>query len=503
MQSAREWYRNGLAIPGAFALLKLLIHLPVLGRYGYHHDELYFIACGNHAAFGYVDHSPLVPWIARFATTLFGDSLYGLRILATLAGAAALFGAGLLAHRLGGGRFAQLLTCVAMIIAPVYLRTGNFLAIPSFEPLFWVASYYLLVRIIQEENPRLWYWLGLFVGLGIMNKHSMLFFAVGLVGGVLLTPLRRSLRSIHVYLAAGIALLIFLPNLIWQVTHGWPTVGFLVDLNAGVMSRISIWQFLFGQLLYIHPVNAVLWVWGLWFLFSSRPYRVFGWIWLIVFVLLALGKSKIYYLAPSYPVLLAAGSIGLEGWIRRTGRRWLKPVSVGALVLTGAALLPVSLPVMSIDRTERWMRVITFGMMENIYELTGDHRGMFGWRERVEIIAGVWDGLSAEERERAVIFGPGYGIPGAVDLLGAEYGLPRAYSVYNNYWLWGPPEDAAEIVIGAGFPPDALEPLFEEIEVAAEVELENVNPWSTPFIVTVGRRPKVTFEEIWPENRPW
>ena len=142
-----------LAVPAGMALIKLLIHLPVLHRYGFHHDELYFIACGDHLSFGYVDHAPLVPWIARLATTLFGESLFGLRIFATLAGALTIFLTGILVSRLGGGRFAQLLACVAWMVAPVSMRTGNLLAIPSFEPLFWVACALVLVHIVNEDSP--------------------------------------------------------------------------------------------------------------------------------------------------------------------------------------------------------------------------------------------------------------------------------------------------------------------------------------------------------------
>lgn len=505
MQDTRGSIRSGLEIPAGFALLKLFVHLPVLTRYGFHHDELYFIACGNHPAFGYVDHAPLVPWIARLATTLADDSLFVLRAFALLAGAAALFLTGLLTRRLGGGRLAQVLACAAMFIAPVYLRTGNMLAIPSFEPLFWALGYYLVVRIVQDERPRLWYWLGLVIGVGMMNKHSMLFFAVGLAGALLLTPLRRWLRLAQPYAAAGIALLIFLPNLVWQVTNGWPTLGFLIDLNAGIMSRISIGQFLAGQVLYLHPAGTVVWVWGLVWLFSAagKRYRALGWIWVIVFFLLAFGKSKIYYLAPAYPALLAAGGLAIEGRISRSAKRWLAPAAVGAIAATGVLLVPISLPMMSIERTERWVTAITFGKMENVYELTGDLRGMFAWRERVEITARVWNGLPESERERAVILGPGYGTPGAIDLWGDEYGLPRAYSIFNNYWMWGPPEDPVDLVVGAGIGPDDLGELCGELKVVEEVELDNVNPWHTPFVVTLCRRPTATFEELWPKNRPW
>lgn len=134
-ESSSRLTRSDWSIPAAFAVLKLLLHLPVLHRFGYHHDELYFLACGRHLAFGYVDHAPLVPWIARMADTLFGQSLVGLRLFPLLAGAGAVVLAGLLVRKMGGGRFAQAVTCLAMLAAPVYLRTSNMLCIPAFEPL--------------------------------------------------------------------------------------------------------------------------------------------------------------------------------------------------------------------------------------------------------------------------------------------------------------------------------------------------------------------------------
>jgi len=497
--------RRDLTLIGGLALLKILIHLPVLTRYGYHHDELYFIACGQHLSFGYVDHAPLVPWIARLAETLFGQSLFGLRIFSVLAGGAAVFLAGLIARRIGAGRLAQALTCVAMIMAPVYLRTGNLLNLTAFEILFWTLTFYLLVLIIQEDNPQLWPWVGVVMGLGLLNKHSMLFLGFGLVAGLALTPLRRHFRSPWLYTAGGIALLFLIPNFIWQAGHDWPTLGFVVNLRAGVMSRISPFQFLFGQLLYIGPLSAVLWIGGLVFLFGrkGRPFRLLGWIWLIVFVLLLFSGSKIYYLAPAYSTLLAAGSVALEHWIQKRARSWLKPAIISLLLVTGVGLAPLSLPMLSIDKTEGLVRIITFGALKNIYELTGDLRGMFGWKERVDAVAEVHSSLTPDEQKRTIIFASGYGNAGAVDLLGKARGLPRARSLAMTYWIWGLPKGPFDTVIGVGFPPEAAERIFNQVRVAAKVELKNVNPWETPFYVTVCRDPKVSLEEIWRKNRPW
>jgi hypothetical protein len=324
--------------------------------------------------------------------------------------------------------------------------------------------------------------------------------------GLALTPLRKYYRSPWLYAAAGVALIFFLPNLVWQATHGWPTLGFVVNLHAGVMSRISPFQFLFGQLLYIGPLSAVLWIWGLVYVFGKkgRPFRLFGWIWLTVFIMLLVSGSKIYYLAPAYPPLLAAGSVALEAWIREKSRAWLmKPAAMALLVASGLALSPLSLPYLSIDRTERYIQTVTLGALKNIYELTADLRAMFGWRQRVDAVAEVYRSLPPEERKRTIVFASDYGIAGAVDLFGPGLGLPHAYSLDLSCWLWGPPKEPYDTVIGVGFGPETMEKIFNRVEVAAKVDLKNVNSWQTPFYVTVGRNPKVSLEAIWPKNRPW
>jgi len=497
--------RTSLLIPAALAGLKILAHLPVLARYGFHHDELYFIACGAHPAFGYVDHPPLVPWIARLSTSLFGDSLVGLRLFPLLAGAAAMFMLAVLVWRLGGGVFAQLTAGLAFLIAPVYLRSQNMLCIPAFEPLFWTLGAYFLVRIIQEDNPRLWLWVGVVTGVGLLNKHAMLFFGFGLVVALALTPLRRHFKSPWLYLGGAVAGLIFLPNLVWQATNDWATVGFLMNLNEGVMSGISVLQFLAGQILYLNPVNAILWIWGLVFFFTrpGKEYRALGWMWLAIFVLLVVTRSKIYYLAPAYPMLLAGGAVALARWVERR-RAWLRPVTAGVLILAGVAMAPLSLPILHIDTTEQYIHRMTFGAFENVYELTRDLRGMFGWHERVAAVAAVYHRLPPAEQATAVIFAPHYGGAGAVDLFGPEYGLPPATSLSMSYWLWGLPEQGSLTpVIGVGWDKETMEKLFDEVEVARVIRLEHAAPGGADFPVTICRQPKYDLRALWLKNRPW
>jgi hypothetical protein len=494
-----------LGFIGGFALLKLLLHLPVLTRYGYHHDEFYFLACGRHLSFGYVDHPPIVPSIARLADSLFGQSLFGLRIFATLAGAAVVFLTGLMARRLGGGRFAQATACLAVIVAPVFLRTDNMFCIPAFEQPLWILGSYLLVRIVQEDKPRLWLWFGATAGIGLMVKHSMLFFGFGVVAALILTEQRKQFKSWWLYAGGGLAALIFLPNLIWQALSGWPTVVFLRHLNEGTMSGISVVQFVAGQVLYLSPFTAPVWIGGLVFFFSSsgKRYRFLGWIYVSIFVLLVILKSKIYYLAPAYPALLAGGGVALEQLIARRAWPRLRPLTLGTLSTGGLLLLPLALPVFSIGATERYITAMTFGAFRNVYELTGDLHGMFGWRERVAIIAGVYNRLPTAEKERTVILAGWYGPAAAVDYLGGSFGLPKAVSGHMTYWLWGLPAGPIDTVLAVYIPRGSLLKYFDEVTVGAQADLDNVNPNERRFGVLICRKPKADIHTLWPEIRRW
>lgn len=498
--------RSDLVFIGGFALFALVLHLVYNRWYGYHHDEFYFLACGYHLAFGYVDHPPLTPWIARLSDELFGQSLTGLRFFPAVASAVAVFLTGLLARRLGGGRFAQSLACVAYIIAPVYLRSQNVLAIPSFEPVFWVACSYLVVRIIQDDNPKLWLCVGAIAGIGLMNKHTMAFFGVGLVVGLLLTRHRKHFLSPWLYAGGAVASLIFLPNLVWQMQNDWPTVQFIRRLNAEVMSGISLPQFVLGQLLYLHPFNAAIWLAGLVWLFrgeAGKPYRILGWIWVTVFLLLLVAKSKIYYLAPAYPAVLAAGGVALGAYAERKGRAWFRPAAIGTLTVGGIVFAPVALPILPIETTDRYIRTLSFGALDNVYEITGDLHGQFGWQTRIKRVAEIYESLPENERDNAVIFAPNYGLAGMVDYLGKDYGLPNAISGHMTYYLWGPGDGPFDTAIALDMRREDLEQVFEQVDMKPPVVLEHTNPGNREFYVAVCRKPKLPIDEIWPELRAW
>ena len=486
------------------AALKVALHAPVLSRWGYQHDELYFIACGRHPAFGYVDHPPMVPWLARAIDELFGASLFALRLPGVLAGAAALFLTGLLVARLGGGKVAQWIACLSMLVAPVFLRSPTMLTIPAFEPLIWVAVAYLLVRLAHDESLRLWCLVGVVVGVGVLTKHSTLFMVPGLLIGVLSGGMRSHLRTPWPYLGALLALVIISPHLFWQVQHGWPTIEFLHNLNAMIRPHVSPPLFTLGQLLYLNPVTAPVWIAGLLWLFgpSGAKGRVLGWTFILAFLFLAFAGSKLYYLAPAYPAVMAAGGVALErrgnaaAAVSDRGAFSLLP-TLTPLLIGGLIVLPICLPIMPIDGTERYVRGLTFGVLEKAYEVTGDLRGQAGWKERVGLVAQVYWSLPEGTRDKAVILSGFYGSAAAIDFFGSSLKLPPAFSPHMTYFLWGPPKETIGPVIAVDFAPEKLQGLFADVTVAGEVQLPAANPKDRVFRVYLCEHPKVSMATAW------
>ncbi len=497
--ATRRFLLSDQALLVFLALLKLMLHFVLIGRYGYHRDELYFIACGQHLDWGYVDHSPLVPWIAQASRTLFGDSLFALRLFPALAGAACVLLTGLMAWRLGAGRFGQCLAALAYIIAPAFLRTQNMLHIPTFEPLYWGLCCYLLIRLVQTGNPRYWLWIGLVAGVGLMNKPTTVFLGVGVVVGLVLTPHRKQLLSGWFWLGGLIALAVFMPNIIWQIRHDWPTLEFVRDVNARVMSRISLFEFLAGQILYLHPFSFPIWLAGLGYYLlakQAKPYRMMGWIYVVVFVLLLAAKSKIYYLLPAYPMLLASGGVAIEAAIQRRRWNWAKPVVTVLLIAGGIGLAPVGLPVLPIDKVDRYISLVMGGLLDDVHEVTGDFHDEHGWPNQAATVARVHRRLTPQEQANCVIFAGNYGQAGAIDFFGRAYNLPRAMSGHNSYYLWGPGEASFDVVIVVGFGREALEEFFESVERADTITGEHCIENNVP--VCVCRKPKVSIRQEWP-----
>jgi 4-amino-4-deoxy-L-arabinose transferase-like glycosyltransferase len=312
-----------LRLVGVLAAAKLVMHLAGAWGYGYFRDELYFLDCARHLDFGYVDCAPLVALYAKLALLL-GGSLPVVRLIPALAGAGLVALTMLLARQLGGGRFAQAFAGLCVLAAPIRIAVDSLLTMNAFEPLFWMGCVWLVIRFVQTGDSRLWLWVGVLAGLGLLNKHSTVFFGFALAVAVVASPLRRELARPWIWLGAGLALLLFLPNVVWQVAHGFPTLEDLENVRrSGKNVVLAPLGFLGQQVMINHPLLLPVWLAGLVSLLvgKGRRYRLLGVMYVVFLVTMLLMHAKNYYLAPIYPVLFAAGAVGwTRGWRGGRGR---------------------------------------------------------------------------------------------------------------------------------------------------------------------------------------
>jgi hypothetical protein len=484
----------------AIALLYGALHLATINSYGWFRDEFYYIACGQHLDFGYVDHPPLVALIARVTRELLGESLAAARVPSLLAGMAVIWLCGSIARELGGGRWAQAMAALCAVVAPVYVFLFHILSMNSFDVLFWTLGAWIVMKIVSGGDPRLWLLFGLICGLGLENKHSLLFFGFGVFAGLLLTPERRHFRERWIWLGGAIAVLLILPHVIWQVAHGWPTAEFVRNATAHKNVAFSPLAFFREQVLQMHPLTFPVWLAGLVWLFRSR-YRVLAWMYVVAFLVLISQASKPYYLSPAYPALFAAGATALESWIRRPALRALLAV---LLVAGGAATAPLTLPILPVETFPRYARAL--GIPINASErhemgaLPQHYADMHGWEEMVAEVARVYRSLPPEDQAKAGIYGQNYGEAGAVDLLGRKYGLPMASSGHNNYYLWGPQGSGDTLIIIGGDPEDHRQ-AFDDVRQAGEIHCGLCMPYENNQPVWIARGLKAPIEQVWPMTK--
>jgi hypothetical protein len=483
------------------ALLSAAVHLLVIGRYGWFRDELYYIACGEHLDFGYVDHPPLIALTARVTRELLGGSIVAARLPSVLAGAAVILLCGRIAREMGGGRFAQATAAVCALVVPVYLFTFHVLSMNSFDVLFWTLAAWIVARIANGGDPRLWLLFGAVCGLGLQNKHSLLFFGFGVFVGLLLTPERKHFRGPWIWLGGAIAVLLFLPNVLWEAVHGWPTAELVRNATANKNVALSPLAFFGEQVKQMHPLTFPVWLAGLVWLFRSR-YRVLGWAYVAAFLVLISQTSKAYYLAPAYPPLFAAGATAIELWFR--GRvKWLVPILVFA---GGAVTAPLALPLLPEESFIRYARALGIGMSagerHEMGALPQHFADMHGWEEMAAEVARVYRSLPPEERARAGIYAQNYGEAGAVDLLGRKYGLPKASSGHNNYFLWGPRGPGDPLIIIGGDAEDHRQ-AFRDVRQAGEIHCGYCMPYENDQPVWIARGLKAPIAQIWPMTKSY
>jgi 4-amino-4-deoxy-L-arabinose transferase-like glycosyltransferase len=384
-------------------------------RYGYHRDELYFLAAGQHLAWSYADQGPVTPLIARAMNALAPGSLTVLRLPSAVAAGMTVLLTGLLCCELGGARRAQLLATITAGVAVIVLFTGHTLSTTTFDLLVWTAATWLVVRTVRTGDGRLWLATGTVLGVGMLNKPLPALLATAMLIAILVVGPRALLRNRYVWLGAAIMLALASPWLGWQAIHGWPQLAVSRSIAAGnSTSSQPWWQIVPFQVLLAGPVLAPVWLVGLIRLFRDsalRTLRFLGWTWLLLAALFMATGGKPYYLAGLLPLLIGAGAVPAAAWLER-GRVRRVMTGVAIAVSTVAGLL-IALPILPADEAGP------------IVAMNADVGETIGWPEFVRTIANVADALPAGNGQ-LVILTSNYGEAGAIDRYGPALALPRA-----------------------------------------------------------------------------
>ena len=512
--SPKEPLSTFLVIPFSIAIAQLVIQMLFHGNYGYFRDELYYIACSKHLAFGFVDQPPLSIAILAIVRWVIGDSLHAIRFLPAFAISATSILAALTTLRLGGGRFSSALAALCVVAAPVLLSQGRYFSMNSIDLLLWAAAGYIVVRILAGDSPKLWLAFGVVVGLGLLNKYSMGFLCIGLTAGLVLTPERNHLATRWFWFGALIAALLFLPHVVWEVSNDFPSLEFMRNASQLKNTPTSALEFFLGQLRELNYFCAPLWLLGLYYFFfdsAGRRHRTLSWTYMAVFVIMVAAHGKAYYLSPIYTMLFAGGAVAFErltltGWQLR-----IRGVMVGGVIVLTTISAPFALPILPVEKFIAYEELL--GIKPRSDERTAlgvlpqHFADEFGWEEMVAVIASAYQKLTPEEQAKCVIYVRNYGEAGAVDFFGAKYGLPNALCAHNSYWFWGPGDKTGEVAIIMGGRNNLQENLsdlngrFQHVELAATTKMEYCMPYENGRQVFICRGMNTTFQKLWLQER--
>ena len=444
----------------ALALAALLIAFSA--RYGYHRDELYFLAAGHHLAWGYPDQPPLVPLLARAMSALAPTSLLVLRLPSAVGSGGLVMLAGLTAREFGAERRAQALAAVCVAVAPLTIGAGHLLSTTTFDLPAWALAGWLSIRILRTGNDRLWLAVGLVAGIGLFDSDLIAFLLFAVVAGLAVAGPRRPFGSIWLYAGGAIAVAMWLPYLAWQASHGWPELAIARSIaSGGSGTSAPRWEILPFQLVLLGLVTPV-WVAGLDRLLRGgalRWCRALGVAFIVLLVVFTVTGGKPYYLAGIFTVLLAAGAEPTLDWIRRSRSRERAGLLAAAAAVTLAEITATLPLVPAADLHDTWIVALNYDAGETV-----------GWPAYVREIAGVYRSLPAAQRSSAIVLGSNYGEAGAVERYGPADGLPAAYSGDNGFWYWGPPPASAATAIAVGFGRARLTPFCGSLRLAAQLD---------------------------------
>ena len=477
-------------------LALFLLHMFTNHQYGFHQDEMVVLDNANNLDWGFIEYPPLTPFLARIELTLFGFSLVSARTFAALAHGIVMVLAGLMARELGGRRMTQIIAALVSAIAPIALIQGSLIQYVTFDFLWSVLIAYFVIRFLKSEDPRWWLAIGAVVGLGMMTKYTMAFYVAGLAGGVLLMDARRQLRSKWLWGGVALSLLIFLPNLIWQIQHNFISLEFLSSIHARDVEIGRADDYLIEQfLLCSNPLTILFWMAGLYFYFGThagKQYRMIGWMYVIPFLIYLLTQGRSYYQAPAYPMLIAAGAVFWQNWLDKLSAQKARLAlrMTWAFIFIGTAIgSALSLPIAPINS-------LLWNITREVHDIFTEQ---IGWQEMIQTVAEIYADLPEDEKAQAGILAGENDEAAALNLYGDEYGLPKAISGSNTFFLRGYGNPPPEILIVVGFSQEAASSLFKHCAVAGTItnahDVENDLRDPPNIFICQGRR--LPWPELW------
>jgi hypothetical protein len=477
----------------AIAAAVTLLHLLTNSRYGFHRDEFQFLSDARHLDWGFVAYPPLTPALEHLSLGIFGLSLAGLRLFSVLFQAASVILTGLMAREFGGQPLAQITAALAVALSPLPLFEGTEFQYSSFDYLWWVLAAYFIIRLLKSGSPRWWLAIGIPLGLGLLTKYSIVFFIAGIVCALLLTSARRYFLTGWFCAGVALALLIFLPNFLWLVRHDFISYHFLQHIHVRDVRKGRADGFLRDQLLIcVNVFAAPLWLLGLVTYLRDRRFRPLAWMYLIPLALFFFGKGRGYYVAGTYPMLLAMGAVASERWLASLSAIWRHTVT--AVFFTGLAacgmyICCVIVP-LAADGPLR-----DFALARN-----DDLREEFGWDTMLKTIAQVRDSLPAQQQANLGIVVGNYGENGAIEILGPAYHLPTAISGTNSAWLRSYPQSQPTTLIVLGVGDKDRESEFTSCKFAAHIPYpkdQNNEESKYHSEIYVCGPPRLPWPELW------
>ena len=495
------------AMAWLFAGTAMLIHLTALflGQYGYFRDELYYLACARHLDIGYVDHPPLSVWILALWKTVFGESLFSIRFLPALFGALTVGCMVRLAKELGGGRYAQILAGVTGIAAPIYLGLFGLYSMNALDLLLWSGAFILFIKALQSAESRYWWLFGLVLGLGSLNKLSMLWLIAGVTAGIILTPARRILKTPPPWRAAGLIFVLFLPFIVWNLTHDFSHLEFMRRAAALKYGSQNPGTFFTGLIMIMNPLALPVWIAGFWLLLSRRDARALGISVSVVLLILIVNlHSKAEYFAGAMTLLLPAGAVWWEARCQPFRRlRWLYVYSV---LVSGLLLLPLTKDVLSVRAFTRYQALLGPKAPSTESQVMGvlpqHYADRFGWEEMTGTVADVYRALPDSEKKTCLIYGRNYGEAAAMDFFGRSLHLPPAICQHNSYWYWSQKYLRTGVtLIVIGRPVEELQHYFADVREVARFQTDYVMPYENNLPITVCRKFRGSWPEAWREGR--